>query len=154
MRDSLGVTGELMRIPALLVLLLAVQARASAQAAPQSIVVKGLETLASGHCRDAINGWTTAWTGQDAFKRTELINGCDYLDQIGTIHGYDILNVTDVTPHLQRVYVLLRYENQPVYLLVVAYEPKDEWKIVTVTWNTDPDKVLPPELVPAQHRGP
>ena len=154
MRDSLGVTGDHVRIPALVIALVMLHAPARAQTGPQTVVVKGLQMWSSGHCRDAIDAWTSSWSGQDAFQRTQLVNGCDLLEQMGTIEGYDILRTVDITPHLQRVYVLLRYEKQPVYLLVAAYESKDDWKIVTVNWNTDPDKVVPSELLLPQHVGP
>ena len=138
----------------MVLVLLVLPAAASAQTAPQPVVLKGLELLAAGHCRDGIGAWTSSWTGQDAaLKRTQLLNSCDFLDQMGSVSGYDVLRTVDVTRHLQRVYIVLRTDVQPVYFMVLAYAPKDEWKINTVNWNTDPDKVIPADVLPAQNPG-
>jgi hypothetical protein len=144
-----------MRARLVLAPLIVLAVAAHAQAAPQPIVLKGLEQLAAGHCRAAIEGWTVGWTsGTDAMKRSQLVNACDILDQLGTIAGYDLLRVENVTPHLQRVYLVVRCQSQPVYFMVVAYAPADDWKINTVNWNTDPDKVLPADVAPRQHPEP
>jgi len=144
-----------MRMSVVLAPLIVLAISAQAQGVPQPVVLKGLDQLAAGHCRAAIEGWTTNWTsGADAMRRSQLVNGCDILDQLGTVAGYDLLRVVNVTPHLQRVYLVLRCQTQPVYFMVVAYAPDADWKINTVNWNTDPDKVLPADIAPRQHPEP
>lgn len=125
-----------------------------AQSPPQPVVVDGLTLLVAGKCEDAVRKWTVAWTGDEAGKAQQLVASCALLEKLGTVHGYDLLGTRDVTPHLQRVYVVVRYEVEPVYMMFLAYAPDGaQWKIETLTWHTDPDKVIPPEILPPQHPG-
>jgi hypothetical protein len=49
-----------------------------------------------------------------------------------------------VIPHLSRIYIVLRYERRPMYLMVSAYAPVDgAWRVTGINWNRDPDKVFP-----------
>jgi hypothetical protein len=64
------------------------------------------------------------------------------------------LRTVDITPHISRVYVVLLYEIQPVYVMVLVYRPGDtDWRVATVNWNTDPDKVVPASILPPQRPG-
>ena len=50
---------------------------------------------------------------------------------------------------------MLLYEIQPAYVMVVAYRPGEtDWKVGTVNWHTDPDKVIPASVIPPQRPGP
>lgn len=114
-------------------------------------IESGLRDLTAGRCTDAFTAWSQNWTGPDNVgKQQSLVAGCDVLGRLGTLHGYDVLRVIDVGPHVRRVYLVLRYELQPVYLMLVAYRPAAEWKVNTVNWNTLPDKVLPAAVAPAE----
>ena len=122
----------------------------SAQGVPRPVVVDGLKIWSGGHCPDAIKAWTKKWSKESGAD--QLVGGCDDFQTFGAVHGYDVIRVVDVTPNLQRIYVLLRYEEQPVYLSLVAYayDPAN-WEVVAVNWNTDPDKIVPREILPPQH---
>ena len=138
----------------LIVVLLLLPAVGASQQAPP-IATKGLDLLVAGQCEAGFRAWTAGWTApDDSMKRETLIGTCTVLPQFGKLNGYDIIRVVSVTPNLTRVYVLLRYDLQPLYLLLVAYRPKDDWKVITVTWNTLPEKVFPPDILPSEHPGP
>jgi hypothetical protein len=81
---------------------------------------------------------------------------CATLREVGGhIHGYDVLRTLEITPHLSRVYVLLLYEIQPIYLMLVLDRPGEgDWNVSTVNWNTDPDKVVPASIMSSQHPEP
>jgi hypothetical protein len=124
-----------------------------AQSPPPTVVVRGFEMLGAGHCSDAFREWSTAWVQpEDAGKREALLGSCATLAAFGKMHGHDIVRIVTVTPHLTRVYAVLRYTNQPIYLLVVAYRPDDEWKVLAVNWHTFSEKVFPPEILSAERR--
>jgi len=107
-------------------------------------VKAGLDSLRVGHCEAALKVWTSSWTSPDDLaKRQTLIDSCGMVARMGTPYGYDIVRAAAIGPNVLRVYVVLRYETQPIYFLVVAYRPSDHWKIMGVFWNTNPDK-LPP----------
>lgn len=135
----------------LLVLFAPLPARAQAPVLPP-LVLTGLKTMVEGRCRVALTTWTSTWPEEAAAGRDRLISGCEELSKFGAVDGYDLVRVVDVTPSLLRIYVVLRYDIQPVYLVLVAYAPDTKtWKINAVLWNTNPDDIFPPELVPLQH---
>ncbi len=110
------------------------------------LVSKGLEALEEGRCRDAFDAWTADWQyGPSVADRQELIQGCDNLHELGAaLRGHSIVQLEYLTPFLCRVYVVLRYERRPMYLMVEAYAPVDgEWRVTAIKWSRDSDKVLP-----------
>ena len=138
----------------ILLLLVAAPAHLAAQVELPAQVKQGLEFLRNGRCETAIALWTESWPEP---QKSQMAASCSALKQYGgAIRGYDILRVHDITPHLSRVYVVLLYEIQPVYLMAVVYRPGDaDWRVATINWNTDPDQVIPSDIVPSQRpRGP
>jgi hypothetical protein len=132
------------------VALLSAQAVSGQQPLPPPIAA-GLDSLQKGRCEAAFHLWASGWTSsEDVAKRQTLVGGCEMLARLGPLRGHDIIRTVDVGPHLKRVYALLRYENQPVYLLVVAYRPHDRWKIASVNWHTRSEHVYPPDILPAE----
>ena len=132
-------------------LLAPLPARAQAPA-PPPLVLTGLKTMVEGRCRVALTTWTSTWPEEAAAGRDRLISGCEELAKFGAVDGYDLVRVVDVTPSLLRIYVVLRYAIQPVYLVLVAYAPDTKtWKINAVQWNTNPDDIFPPGIVPLEH---
>ena len=80
---------------------------------------------------------------------------CDFLQEFGAaLHGYDVFRVLEITPHLTRIYIVLRYERHPMYLMVSAYAPVDaEWRVTAINWDRDPDKVFPEAILEPQMPG-
>jgi hypothetical protein len=145
-----------MRYVALLALFALVRTPAGwAQESLPAPVAHGLAALQEGHCEAAFQEWSASWTSaEDAAKRQQILTSCGLLNALGALNGQDIIRTIDVTPHVQRVYVMLLYEKQPVYLMLVAYRSRAEWKVMTVNWNTDYDKVVPATLLGAEHAHP
>src|SRR6266850_1707791 len=126
-------------------LLVAVPARLASQAIPP-VAAEGLDFLVKGQADSAVGTWTQAWVApEDAAKRQQLVESFRHLPQVvGAPLGYDLIRIVDLTPHLRRVYVLLRCQRQPVYLLIVLYSARDRWIVSSLNWHTDADHVLPP----------
>jgi hypothetical protein len=145
-----------MRTLLLLIGLAAIPVPLTAQAdSLPPIVVTGLRTAVdSGNCRSASEQWTSHWTMQPGHEAavTETVASCGVLtERLGVIRGYDLIRVLRVTPHIWRVYVLLVCDNGPAYLGLVLYRVNDaDWKVTTVNWNTDPDRVIPASVLPPQ----
>ena len=116
-----------------LILLLAVAPALSlrAQNPVPPIVQQGLDALKRGKCQDAFDLWTKTWPDM---QKAQMTASCSALQQFGgELRGYDVLRTVDITPHLSRVYVVLLYEIQPVYVMVVVYRPGDtEARVATV----------------------
>jgi hypothetical protein len=71
----------------------------------------------------------------------------------GPVEGYEVVGVEPVGMHLRRIYVLFRYTTRPIYAHFVVYNPKEkvpdkDWRVVTVTWNTNPADAWPPSVWP------
>jgi hypothetical protein len=131
-----------MRIYSLVVASLLAPATGLAQTPLPGLVKTGLDSLRVGHCEAALKVWTSSWTSPDDLaKRQTLINSCGILSGLGTPYGYDIARAAAIGPNVLRVYAVLRYETQPVYFLVEAYRPSDQWKVTGVFWNTSPNKL-------------
>jgi len=124
-----------------------------AQAPLPPIVQQGLDALKQGKCQEMFDLWTKVWP---EMQKAQMTASCSALQQFGgEFRGYDVLRTVDITPHLSRVYVVLLYEIQPIYVMVVVYRPGEtDWKVASVNWNTDPDKVIPASIVPPQRPGP
>ena len=137
-----------------LILLMAVAPTLSlrAQAPFPSVVQQGLDALTKGKCQEAFDLWTKTWP---EMQKAQMTASCSAMRQFGSeVRGYDVLRTVDITPHLSRVYVVLLYEIQPVYVMVVVYRPGDtDWRVAMVNWNTDPDKVVPASIMPPQRPG-
>jgi len=133
-------------------LLIAFPARLASQTIPP-VAAEGLDFLVKGQADSAVGTWTQAWVApEDAAKRQQLVESFRQLPQVvGAPLGYDLIRIVDLTPHLRRVYVLLRCQRQPVYLLIVLYSARDRWIVSSLNWHTDADHVLPATLFGAEH---
>jgi hypothetical protein len=121
----------------------------AAQAALPDPVASGLESLKGGQCANAFDLWTNSWTDPgEAGNRDQLRGSCAYLSKLGELRGIEILDRPAIGVNIAYTYVTLLYEKQPVFMLLVAYRPATEWKVMTVNWNTDAMKVLPAKLLP------
>jgi hypothetical protein len=120
------------------------------------IVTKGLQALQEQRRHDAFDVWTADWlTPRDSERRRRLIGSCDFLAEVGAaLHGYDLFRVVPITPHLFRIYIVLRYERRPMYLMLSAYAPVDgAWRVTGINWDRDPDKVFPLTILDAELPG-
>ena len=126
--------------------------RLASQAVP-SPAAEGFDLLTRGQPDSATAVWTATWVRpEDEAKKQQLSSSLRHLPEVvGHPLGYDLIRVIDVTPHLRRVYVLLRCQRQPVYFLVLLYEPRDRWMVSTINFQTDPDQVLPATLFAPEH---
>ncbi|HXF96672.1 MAG TPA: hypothetical protein VNI61_11295 [Gemmatimonadales bacterium] len=121
----------------------------AAQAPLPAPVERGLAALAKGDAAGAVNEWTATWkAAEDSAKRQNLAASLqNFADAAGTLRGHDVARVVDVTPNLKRVYILLRFDDQPLYLLLVTYRPERDWQVTAVNWHTDAVRVFPLALL-------
>jgi len=125
-----------------------------AQSQPAPLAIEGFTLLEAGKCDSAFALWSSGWVGTDGeAKSAQLVASCRLLTPLGELAGHDVIRTVDITPRLQRIYAVLRYRTQPVYILLVAYKPTSEWQIQTVNWNTEMDRVVPPQMFGPEHPG-
>lgn len=133
-----------------LALLAAVSTPALGQSAAPPLppaLVAGLRLVMADSNAAAMRTWSAGWRGDDTAKVAGIRQILDYLwENAGPVVGYDLIGSESVTPHLQRFYVLLRYERMPVYAQFVTYDAgKDSpaWMVATVSINTKVTEVIP-----------
>jgi hypothetical protein len=142
------------RILAAVSLIFAIAGGLGAQEAGMPPVARrGLDLLVSDSTDAAVAFWTIGWDGPaDEGKAEQLIAGFRQIRDLGgRVRGYDVLKLEAVSPHLIRVFALVRYERLPVFFELLAYDPgsaSPAWRMATVRFNTEPTKVLPPALWP------
>jgi hypothetical protein len=135
----------------LITLFAATPLRLASQAVPEPAAA-GFDLLIRGQPDSAVAVWTVTWVrAEDEAKKQQLLSSFRQLPEaVGHPLGYDLIRIIDVTPHLRRVYVLLRCQRTPVYFLVVLYQARDRWTVNTINWHIDADQILPPTLFGAE----
>jgi hypothetical protein len=95
--------GQMLRglvLATLFVLTIGGKETASANDALPSVVLKGLQEMQDGGCRDAFDLWTSQWqSGDDVVRRQQPVSSCAILSQAGgAFRGYDVVKDVGVTP--------------------------------------------------------
>jgi hypothetical protein len=114
------------------------------------IVRRGLDELVAGRPDSAFSFWASSQAfGPD--ERSQLVSSVPMLKQAcAKAHGYDLLRVVSVGPHIQRTFAVLLCDVRPIYLMVAAYQRDTVWGVTALNWSTDPDKILPSSVFPTQ----
>lgn len=122
-------------------------AAAQATAIPAPIA-HGLDSLVAGNGRAAVATWGRTWTDEDSVQVANLTKSMLQVESMfGRARGYDLVKLHDVGPSLRWVYVVIRFDKQPLYATFLAYRPNREWQVNSVTWNTDAAEVFPASLL-------
>jgi hypothetical protein len=132
---------------------LALQGSPNTAALP-SPVSAGIDALEAGRCDDAFKHWSPPPAPGANTGAVQRLTDCASLRRLGTLHGHEVLRVVSIGTRVRRIYLLLRYQSQPVYVVLVAYQPADEWQVIRTGWSTTADRILPPTLVPPERAEP
>ena len=129
-------------------ILLLCAAPVSAQSDVPDVVTDGLAAYAGRGVDAALDVWLESWSDEDrAVARPQLRTVFQRFDeQAGPMLGYDHVGFARWGERAGRVYVIMLFENQPIYARFDVYRPTNRWNVVNVTVNTDPAQVFPPEL--------
>src|ERR1700741_1091737 len=106
-------------------------------------VQAGLDSLEAGRCDAAFVQWSRPPGPGMGTGAVQRLTDCAALKRLGTLHGHDVLPIVPGAQRIRRVSLLLRYETQPVYALVVAYQPDASWVVIKTNWSVNADRVLP-----------
>lgn len=113
-----------------------------------SVVTEGLDLLIENKRTAAVAVWGRSWTDADTTRSSTLIKSLDDLDRLlGGVQGYDLVKSFEVGPSVLNLYLIVRYEKQPLFAFFALYRPKSEWQVNAVTWNTDAAAVFPSSLL-------
>lgn len=116
-------------------------------------VQRGFDLMAHDSAAAAVAYWATDWNHEiDAGKAEQIINGLKTIaDYAGAVRGVDLVAIRQVSPNFLRVFAIIRYERMPVFLELRPYNSgrsTPDWRMATITFNTDATKVFPPDLWP------
>lgn len=127
-----------------ILLLLALVGAAIADTAPPAIVTDGLNAYYRNGAKAALNVWLAGSPLENNFSP----EGFAQIEKAyGRMLGYEIIRVVPVSPSIQRVYVLIKYEWGPAYVAFDCYKPDTRWIIPMLSYNTKPTAVLPERLL-------
>jgi hypothetical protein len=114
-----------------------------AQGELPAIVHRGLQALASGRSDSAF----ISWANSPAFgpeEREQIVSAIPVFNQTcGAPSGYELLRSVALGTHIQRVYIVVRCEVRPVYLMLTTYHTRSAWSVTALNWSTDPDRGSP-----------
>lgn len=112
------------------------------------VVSSGLDLLVEDRPHDAVSAWGRRWTGADTAQAVTLRASLEQINSLlGRARGYELVRAFEISESLQQLYIVIRFEKQPLYALFVIYRPSDEWQVNAVRWNTDASTVFPQSLV-------
>jgi hypothetical protein len=112
-----------------------------------AVVAEGLELLVAGRPTEAVARWGRAWTGADTAQAATLLGSLEELGGLlGRVNGFDVVDAFEIGPNISRLYVVIRYDKQPLYAFFFVYRPSSEWQVNAVRWNTDATAVFPASL--------
>ena len=132
--------------------LVAVAAPAGAQEADRDVpplVARGIDIYRTGGSAAALAEWTRTWdaaTDSVALERLR-VSLANVDESFGRFYGADVVRVAGVGPNVKRVYAVFRYDVRPLYVRFDTYRKTNEWEVINMTWNVDPARVMPLDMV-------
>lgn len=140
-------TSRAFAIALALVVLCSPPARAQAPAIPD-VVADGLNLLLRDNRDAAVEAWGRAWTGADTAQSATLRASLNDIGALlGRPRGYELVQAFDIGPNVRRLYIVIRYDKQPLFAAFLIYRPSTAWQVNAVRWNTDATLVFPASLV-------
>lgn len=137
-----------MRTLLLAILLLALPVAASAQPVPE-LVSRGFAAYETGGYSAALDAWLAGWGPDDVAPAkagfTPVFQQME--SQAGHYVGSELLGTVGWGEHARRVYALVLYEERPLFARFDLYQVDGQWRVLNMTLNTDPERVLPPGLL-------
>jgi hypothetical protein len=140
------------RLLLLIVLFLTPECLTAQEEAPE-IVLQGLQTYQSVGAPAALDVWLRGWSAADATSaKSQLLPLLQQVEEAtGARKGHDVIAVVALGTHFRRVYGLLLHEQRPVYLRFDVYRVAQDWRVLNLTFNTDPAQVFPAEMLIPGH---
>jgi hypothetical protein len=119
-----------------------------------NVVTDGLNAYQKSGGKAALAAWLKGSPMEN--DTTTNISMTGLLGQIETAYGkmvgYDVLRVVIVSPALQRVYLLIKFEKGPVYASFDCYKASAGWIVPILNLHTKASEVLPANLLSGTER--
>jgi len=108
------------------------------------IIKSGLVAYKSEGPEAAIKAWLKGSPlegNRDALTQVNMLRQIQ--DYYGSYQSFDAISSHNLTPNTQIVYFAMNYEKGPVFGKFLIYHGADGWVMVSFTFNTKPELILP-----------
>ena len=118
---------------------------------PPAVVLNGLMALADQGPILAVDTWFRgSRLENDAGTKQTFVEQFQIFGQAaGAVVGHDLIAVHELSPNYSTTYAIIRYERDPLFIAIEAYNGTDGWRLINIEFN---DKVA--EVFPASIREP
>jgi len=111
---------------------------------PPGIVIDGLDTYYNYGSKAA----SDFWLKDSALGNIGLEDKFAVIEQkFGRMLGFEIMSVVPVSASLVRVYILMKYEKGPAFLVFDCYKPNANWIISRLDCDTKAELIIPQRLL-------
>ena len=132
-----------------LVVVCCLAASASAQTDLPPIISNGLDAYQKTDGKAALAAWLKGSPVENDTTTKMQVNGL--LAQIeaayGKMIGSETLRVVTLSPSMQRVYLLIKFEKGPLYASFDCYKSPTGWIVPICDFNTKANTILPAGLL-------
>ena len=119
-----------------------------------AIVSNGLDAFKTSGGKAALATWLKGSALEnDSATNSTIIGILNEIDSAyGKMKGFEKLRVVSITPSFRRVYLLIKFEKGPIFVVFDCYKFNSEWIIPQLDFNTKAGSVLPAGILetPAQ----
>jgi hypothetical protein len=114
---------------------------------PNTIVI-GLGDYAFQGAEAAVKAWVKGTYLEGSPEAAIHVNNLKHFESwYGKFQGYHVIQIHQLTPLSQVVYLAIHYERGPVFGRFLAYRIKDGWLLPDMTFTHKPETIFPAELL-------
>lgn len=111
-------------------------------------IVNGMGDYAFQGADAAVKTWVKGTHLEGSPEAAIQVNNLKQLEAAyGKFQGYHIVQVHELTPLSEIVYLAIHYERGPVFGRFLAYRIKDGWLLPDFSFHAKPEAVFPPDLL-------
>jgi hypothetical protein len=111
-------------------------------------IVNGLGDYAFQGADAAVKTWVKGTHLEGSPEAASQVNNLKQLEAAyGKFQSYHIVQVHELTPLTEIVYLAIHYERGPVFGRFLAFRIKGGWLLPDFTFHAKPEAVFPPELL-------
>ena len=113
------------------------------------IVTDGLAVYQKSGGKEALATWLkNSALENDMATRLKVVGGLTQIEgAYGKMVGFEPIRSVSIAPSLRRIYILVKFEQGPVYAVFDCYKRAGDWIIPTLDFNTKPTAILPPNIL-------
>ena len=108
------------------------------------VIQSGLDAYKAEGPEAAIRSWIK---GSSLEGSKEALSQANVLRQVGDYYGayksFEVISSRNVSPNTRVIYMEIDFEKGPLFAKFVVYRAAEDWVLVTFTFNTKEELILP-----------